>query len=268
VGNASRDPKNYFGFGDLDFVPTKTVDTASMETASDDWFVDFDGDGLPDIAIGRLPVRTPGQLSAEVSKIIAYEQSDSTKEVLLYSDSKGDYDFAAANAKLESFLSSEVQATQINRDQMDAAAARSRLLAGIERGQKVVNYSGHGSETIWKDFVFTSDDADNLTNRSHLPLFVMMTCLNGYFVDPASSSLAESLMNNAQGGAIAAWASSGMTSPSEQAAMNQQLFQLLLSGASSSMTLGEATIRAKAATNDLDVRRSWILFGDPTTRLK
>src|SRR4029077_9645517 len=51
VGNASRDPKNYFGFGDLDFVPTKTIDTASMETASDDWFVDFDGDGLPDIAI-------------------------------------------------------------------------------------------------------------------------------------------------------------------------------------------------------------------------
>jgi len=25
---------------------------------------------------------------------------------------------------------------------------------------------------------------------------------------------------------------------------------------------------AKAATKDLDVRRTWILFGDPTTRLK
>jgi hypothetical protein len=24
-----------------------------METASDDWFVDFDGDGLPDLSVGR-----------------------------------------------------------------------------------------------------------------------------------------------------------------------------------------------------------------------
>jgi len=27
-------------------------------------------------------------------------------------------------------------------------------------------------------------------------------------------------------------------------------------------------MKAKAATKDMDVRRTWILFGDPTTRLK
>ena len=58
VGDASFDPRNFLGQGDFDFAPTKLIDTQQMETASDDWFVDWNSDGIPDIAIGRLSVRT------------------------------------------------------------------------------------------------------------------------------------------------------------------------------------------------------------------
>jgi hypothetical protein len=34
------------------------------------------------------------------------------------------------------------------------------------------------------------------------------------------------------------------------------------------VTLGEATARAKASVSDQDIRKTWVLFGDPTTRLK
>ncbi len=34
------------------------------------------------------------------------------------------------------------------------------------------------------------------------------------------------------------------------------------------LTLGEAIIHAKAAVTDQDVQRTWLLFGDPTIRLK
>lgn len=34
------------------------------------------------------------------------------------------------------------------------------------------------------------------------------------------------------------------------------------------LTIGEAVRVAKAATSDADVRRIWILFGDPTTKLR
>jgi hypothetical protein len=93
----------------------------------------------------------------------------------------------------------------------------------------------------------------------------MMNCLNGYFNDVVVESLSESLMK-AQRGAVAVWASSSMTYPDCQELMNQELYRLLLADRHSA--LGEAVIRAKAATLDPDVRRTWVLFGDPTMRLK
>jgi len=35
-----------------------------------------------------------------------------------------------------------------------------------------------------------------------------------------------------------------------------------------SLTLGEAAIVAKQAVSDRDVRRTWILLGDPATKLQ
>ncbi len=58
-------------------MPTKLIslegDKAELETASDDWFVDVDSNGLPDLAVGRLPVRTLDQANATVAKTLAYE---------------------------------------------------------------------------------------------------------------------------------------------------------------------------------------------------
>ena len=94
-----------------------------------------------------------------------------------------------------------------------------------------------------------------------------MTCLNGYFHDPyPTESLVESLLKAEGGGAIAVWASSGLTEPQGQSLMNKKLIPLLFDG--TLRTLGEATAKAKSATRDMDVRKTWILFGDPTTRLK
>jgi hypothetical protein len=90
-----------------------------------------------------------------------------------------------------------------------------------------------------------------------------MTCMNGFFHDTHIESLGESLMKS-PGGAIAVWASSGFTAPNGQSAMDIDLFGRLFGG----MTIGEAIMRAKLATADPDVRRSWILLGDPAMRLR
>ncbi|HEV7377405.1 MAG TPA: C25 family cysteine peptidase, partial [Pyrinomonadaceae bacterium] len=74
------------------------------------------------------------------------------------------------------------------------------------------------------------------------------------------------LLRDSGSGAVAVWASSGMTEPLAQSLMNKQFYQLVFG--KDAMTLGEAVQKAKEGVTDRDVRRTWILFGDPTMRIK
>src|SRR5262249_51373526 len=141
--------------------------------------------------------------------------------------------------------------------------------------------------------------------------FVIMSCLSGAFDDPGLDSISESLLKAQNGGAAAVWASSGITEPGGQVALNRNLYQLLFattkstsggiyaagngggkggggaggSGGSAggsggkgggggvgtpsgALTIGEAAAKAKIGVADQDVRKTWILFGDPAMRLR
>jgi hypothetical protein len=268
VGDASFDPKNYYGYGDFDFVPTKLVDTVYMETASDDWFGDFNNDGLPEMAIGRVPVRSVEEANRVVSKIINYEKTGALKEAVLVADKNengDDINFEGASEEVRALLPDFILVRKIYRGQFGGDdLAKSELMGDINRGPLLVNFIGHGSLEIWRGSILTSDDAENLTNTG-LPFFVNMTCLNGFFQDPYAEPLAEALLKAPQGGAVAVWTSSGLTDPNQQAVMNQELIKLLFNGGL--LTLGEATALAKASVSDQDIRKTWILFGDPSQRL-
>ncbi len=93
-----------------------------------------------------------------------------------------------------------------------------------------------------------------------------MDCLNGFFHDVYTESLAESLLLSKNGGAVAVWASSGLTEPEPQAEMDQNLVRILFAGPS--VTLGDAIRNAKSKITDPDARRTYILFGDPMLRLR
>jgi peptidase C25-like protein/lamin tail-like protein len=267
AGDASFDPKNYLDKGDFDLVPTKLIDTRYMETASDDWFTDFDEDGLADIPMGRLPVRNAREAAGMIAKITLYESAAKPEGVMLVSDSHEGFDFAAANASMRAMVPADVRVDEVDRGKDGDVMARMQLLEGLNRGPALVNYMGHGSVDLWNGSLLRSADVASLTNKQSLSLFVAMTCLNGYFQDPSLDSLAESLLKSEQGGAVAVWASSGMTTTDKQAVMDQQFFRLLFGG-DLRLTLGEATLKAKAASGDDDVRRTWILFGDPSMKLK
>jgi hypothetical protein len=266
AGDASLDPKNYLGSGDWDIVPTKLIDTQLMKAASDEWFADFNDDGLAELAVGRLPVRTAQEMATVVGKIIGYDNSSPSNSLLLVADIDDTFNFTAENEALRALMPGNVTTRSLSRGTVSDEAARAQVLSYLNEGQRVINYIGHGNLENWRGDLFTSEDASSLTNGQKLSLFVVMTCLNGYFQEVATESLAEALLKAPNGGAVATWASTGMSDPAEQGTLNKEFYRLLFGGGK--LTIGEAAMKAKSAVNDKDVRRTWVLIGDPTTRLK
>ena len=185
-------------------------------------------------------------------------------DALLIADVVDDYDFEGTCNRIENLLPHYMTVSKIFRGQNPSA--KSDLLASLNQGQLLVEYFGHGSVGTWGGGLFSCPDASNLTNFPYLPFFVSMTCLNGYFQDVQIDSLAEALLKAEQGGAVAVWTSSGLTEPAGQDAMNGALILLLFNG--QGLTLGEVTVGAKEGTSDPDIRKTWILFGDPTMRIQ
>jgi hypothetical protein len=267
VGDCSLDPHNYLGQGQSDFVPTRLIDTAYLETASDDSLADFNNDGIPEMAVGRLPARTSAEATTIVGKVVAFQNSSLKRGALLVSDQNDGFDFEAANKEISALLPPTMAVENINRAGADTTQVRSQIINSVNQGPLVVNYLGHGSVEMWTGAgILRTADVGALTNKESLSFFVMMTCLNGFAQDVYTESLAEALLRFGNGGAAAVWASSGLTEPDEQAFMNQQLMRSLFNDKPA--TIGDAIISAKTATQNMDTRRTWMLFGDPTTRLR
>ncbi len=270
-GDASSDPKNYLGLGDNDHVPTKLIDTALMVAASDDWLVDFNDDGLPEMAIGRMPARTANESATMVRKTVEYAQLARPEGALLVTDTNDEFNFEATSNEVKALIPNSIVVREVMRSAMDDQTAHAQILGHLQRGPKIVNYLGHGSFGLWRGNLLTSADGASLSNGPEYSFVIGMTCLNGQVQDPFGDGLAEALMKVEQGGAIAVWASSALTEPDGQALMNKELFRHLFPAFKSSapgLTLGEAVMKAKAASSDIDVKRSWILLGDPTIKLR
>jgi peptidase C25-like protein len=275
VGDASYDPRNYFGVGNFDFVPTKQVDTGTastataLETASDDWLTDFNDDDIADISVGRLPVRTASEANLMISKIVNYSPANTSLSAMLVADTQGSYyfNFEAASDQVGALLPSTMAIEKVYRRlQPSDAQARANIIAKFNSGQTLTVYSGHGNVNIWGGQIFSSNDAVALTNGNRLPFVVVMDCLNGFFADPSLVSISEALLQAPNGGAVASFASSGLTIPDGQHEMGLRMFQLLYGGPS--IPIGDASRQAKTATNDRDVRRTWILLGDPSMKIR
>jgi len=266
VGDATTDGRNYLGLGNVDFVPTKMVASTFLEAASDDWFADFDDSGLAAMAVGRLPVRTAEDADTVVAKIVRVEQSGTRLDSLLVADRNDGFDFEGTEKAVKDLMPSAWPVQEVLRSQTDDASAKAQIIAGISQGKRIVNYNGHGSNTFWRGNLLTSADTASLTNLTSPSLVVSMTCMTSLFADPFTDSLGEALMKARNGGAFAVWGSSGLREPLSQAVANQELFRQLLG--SGGTTIGDAIRKAKASVADMDLRRTWILFGDPVSRLQ
>jgi hypothetical protein len=88
-----------------------------------------------------------------------------------------------------------------------------------------------------------------------------LACLNGYYADN-SPSFAKGMING-NGGAFAVWADSGLYAPENNLNASREIQSRVFAGE----RIGDAVRTAKQLAYDFPSPRTWILFGDPTTRL-
>jgi hypothetical protein len=269
LGNGTFDPRNYLQTAIPDLVPVKMVDASLLETASDDWYADFNDDGIPEMAIGRIPAETVTDASNAVNRLIAYDQAGGVwkNQALLVAGVDEDPatdNFEGFTATVQALLPGTMAATKILAGSDPQASAE--VLAGLNAGESLVNYVGHGSSEVWADGLLSTEQAGSLSNGSATPMVLSMTCLNGYFEDVYTEALAKALvLAGPGGGAVAVWASSALTVAPAASNLNQAMVTALYAPGA---TIGQAARAAKSGATDMDVRRTWILFGDPAMKLQ
>ncbi len=174
--------------------------------------------------------------------------------------------FTHDSQTVQAQLPPSLQVTNIFTGLVGTAAARQDIVTAINSGQLLVNYLGHGSEDQWSGSnIFDSNSVNSLTNGSQLPVFLIMDCLNGFFQDVYAQPLGTTLLLAPNGGGVAVLASSGLNQPSPQTSLDTFIVQNALNATT---TLGDSILQAKTQISDPDVRKTYVLFGDPAMQMK
>ncbi len=278
VGDANQDYLDNFGTGTPDFLPTHLYETLYFgQFPEDNFYAMVSGeDILPDVLLGRIPVRTAAAADAVVAKILSYEQSAPAlawnRDALLVADDEPG-GFAAAQDALAVAFPPALAASRVYLDDFPStAAARTALVAEIDQGAVIAGYLGHGSIGNWAgEQLLVSGDVSAFANSGKYPLVTTLNCINGYYPHPSVAfSLAETLLNQEGVGASTVWSPTGLGFLSEYLAIGAELYENLFTEGETRVaaaTVDAVTTAFVNFTASSDRVRDLVLFGDPATRL-
>jgi hypothetical protein len=184
---------------------------------TDMYYGEFTGNGdyIPEMFIGRLPVSDTSELKTVVSKIIQYEKfqfADTNKfynaaaVVAGYDSDHANYMNGQIKYAVSNYLNTTNQITGnpfyyfSNLSASGALPARNdSIIKMINKGLSFINYTGHGDEFSWMHLNFTMDTA-RIKNKNMYPLVISNACQTARFSLPAS--LGNRMVLTADKGAI------------------------------------------------------------------
>jgi hypothetical protein len=237
----------------------------------DPMYTDVNGDGVPDAALGRFPVRTVAELQAMVAKTLAYDANTNAGTAVLAAGRgfQGDSESFSIGLRSDVWSITKVYGSEIpNND-----TAKATLKNALNTGPRLASFVGHSNEYLWglsnvTPGFFSYLDARSLTNSTPM-VITQWGCFNSYYVDPYYETLAhEFLLNGNSGAAVVAGATSLTMSRSERELGRLMMPYLAQPG----QTVGSAMLKAKTelATRHpemTDVILGWTLLGDPTVKV-
>lgn len=282
VGGDTYDYFDRLQLGSVSDIPTlygrthPVVNHAPLDQA----LVDFDADGRPELAIGRLPVRTSAELQQVLQRIV--DGGQAAGRALLIAERSNPAEGADYAAEVEQLITTlpnpwQSQAQRIYLDQYPAGAtgiaqARTAMVDSISAGRSLVSYFGHGSPTVWsREQLLQSAQLPNLfgPGTGSAPVVTEFGCWGGYFVAPQYNTMSHGWLGAGAGAASAVFASSGLTEHHSDRRMAETLLPALTQPG---VRLGDALLQAKQQLHAVepelqDVLRGMSLFGDPSMRM-
>ncbi len=214
------------------------------EIATDNGYADLDDDQLPDLAIGRLCVRSREELQTQVRKILFYEKYPDPgrwqRQINLVAGigSFGPVTDTMIEMATKKFLTGGIPAayqttmTYANWQSPycpDPCRFREATLFRLNEGCLFWIYIGHAQQRFLAPVlvpgavfpILDVDDSRRVNAAQGLPIAVFLACYTGAF-DQAEDCLAEALLR-AEGGPVAAICGSRVTMPYGMAVMSDAL---------------------------------------------
>jgi hypothetical protein len=160
---------------------------------TDMYYGEFDGNGdyIPEMFIGRLPVKDTTELKSIIKKIIDYEKFEFADTNRFYENSLATAGYDASyypymNRQINYAVSNYLTASnRINEFHFyypqTQPAHEDSVKKIINKGVSFVNYSGHGSVTGWLHLNIDTSDVRKLTNSNMYPFVVSNACLTSKF---------------------------------------------------------------------------------------
>ena len=244
--------------------------------ATDNPYGDLNGDFVPDVAVGRISVDTPEQLSLVVKKIIDYEsmpRSGEWRRSIQLAAGVGDFGLiadtiieTAAKKLLTDGIPPEYRTTVTYGNWRspfcpDPRLFREHMLMQVERGCLFWVYMGHGRARRLDRFqvgnllipVLEAQDARRFRSSYGMPIAVMLACYTGAFEQPRDC-LAEELLR-VPNGPVAVLASSRVAMPYSMSVLGTSLMESVFRDPPT------ATVGAKGKADKSSVK-SYRVLGD------
>jgi hypothetical protein len=270
VGGDTFDPRNHLGEGLVSYVPSLNGwDGVYGRVPSENAYADVDGDGKPDLAIGRLPVQTVADAEVMVDKIS--RQAEVLKElrgrhlIAVETQGPGDVSFRGEGEALAAQLPGQVIFADVAQGLPEA---KSLLLGGLTSGVETTHYFGHGGFDRWaNEGLLRVGDVSALSGTGRETVLFTWACEVQYYQND-TTTVNDALLLVPQGGALASAGPTGIGDPLLQQQLSRRLYAHFLAGE----TLGEAMRRAKSEALEANpavapVVEGFCLLGDPALRL-
>ena len=276
--------QRYSAVGDtLDLIPVfmrKTLNFGSA--ASDHWYALLDGnDELPEIHIGRLPVKETQELENVIAKIISYEteppSGDWSNRLLFIGGNdqvfrtQGNSLVRTTPARFESKKLFTFKDTNLDFDPYHGSTTD--FLDYYDKGCALISFHGHGGGAIWADNgLLRLDDVDRMYSQGKLPFILSMTCFTGSFESPSTGSLADALLFTENDGVVGFLGASGVGWTWNDYYLQSEILKYLYTHPTE--TMGDIVDAGKInyylsyqTDQNFSQVNQYHLLGDPATRL-